>query len=55
MNLCDIFDQYILKARLHKFFDLAIRFHSDDLPFEFRALELALEFTCLTLDTQVQT
>ncbi|KAI3516606.1 hypothetical protein L1887_15528 [Cichorium endivia] len=28
--------------------------HSDDLPFEFRALELALEFTCLTLDTQVK-
>ncbi|XP_071686282.1 magnesium transporter MRS2-5 [Rutidosis leptorrhynchoides] len=30
------------------------KYHSDDLPFEFRALELALEFTCLTLDTQVK-
>ncbi|CAI9265743.1 unnamed protein product [Lactuca saligna] len=31
-----------------------VKYHSDDLPFEFRALELALEFTCLTLDTQVK-
>ncbi|PWA65648.1 Magnesium transporter MRS2/LPE10 [Artemisia annua] len=30
------------------------KYHSDDLPFEFRALELALEFACLTLDTQVK-
>lgn len=30
------------------------KYHSDHLPFEFRALELALEFTCLTLDTQVK-
>ncbi|XP_024964952.1 magnesium transporter MRS2-5 isoform X2 [Cynara cardunculus var. scolymus] len=30
------------------------KYNSDDLPFEFRALELALEFTCLTLDTQVK-
>ncbi|GMN42005.1 hypothetical protein TIFTF001_011221 [Ficus carica] len=28
--------------------------HSDDLPFEFRALELALELTCLSLDAQVK-
>ncbi|KAM5567396.1 magnesium transporter MRS2-5 [Rosa sericea] len=27
---------------------------SDDLPFEFRALELALELTCLSLDAQVK-
>ncbi|KAL3501510.1 hypothetical protein ACH5RR_035959 [Cinchona calisaya] len=27
---------------------------SDDLPFEFRALELALELTCMSLDAQVQ-
>ncbi|KAI4314080.1 hypothetical protein L6164_027020 [Bauhinia variegata] len=27
---------------------------SDDLPFEFRALELALELTCTSLDTKVQ-
>ncbi|CAN6550429.1 unnamed protein product [Malus baccata var. baccata] len=27
---------------------------SDDLPFEFRALELALELTCLSLDAQVR-
>lgn len=27
---------------------------SDDLPFEFRALELALELTCMSLDTQVK-
>uniref|UniRef100_A0A5B7AF02 Magnesium transporter n=1 Tax=Davidia involucrata TaxID=16924 RepID=A0A5B7AF02_DAVIN len=27
---------------------------SDDLPFEFRALELALEFTCMSLDAQVK-
>ncbi|KAK9266104.1 hypothetical protein L1049_003450 [Liquidambar formosana] len=26
---------------------------ADDLPFEFRALELALELTCLSLDSQV--
>lgn len=26
---------------------------SDDLPFEFRALELALELTCMSLDAQV--
>ncbi|KAI3817316.1 hypothetical protein L1987_11105 [Smallanthus sonchifolius] len=30
------------------------KYHSDGLPFEFRALELALEFACLTLDTQVK-
>ncbi|XP_076946105.1 magnesium transporter MRS2-5-like [Bidens hawaiensis] len=30
------------------------KYNSDDLPFEFRALELALEFACLTLDTQVK-
>ncbi|KAI7757750.1 hypothetical protein M8C21_031762 [Ambrosia artemisiifolia] len=29
------------------------KYHSDDLPFEFKALELALEFACLTLDTQI--
>lgn len=28
-------------------------FDLDDLPFEFRALELALELTCLSLDAQV--
>ncbi|KAK2966710.1 hypothetical protein RJ640_007999 [Escallonia rubra] len=28
--------------------------HSDDLPFEFRALELALEITCMSLDAQVK-
>ncbi|KAM7269250.1 hypothetical protein ACFE04_024747 [Oxalis oulophora] len=28
--------------------------HSDDLPFEFKALELALELTCLSLDSQVK-
>ncbi|KAL6190155.1 hypothetical protein ACLB2K_036554 [Fragaria x ananassa] len=28
--------------------------HSDDLPFEFRALELALELTCISLDAQVK-
>lgn len=28
--------------------------HSDDLPFEFRALELALELTCSSLDAQVK-
>ncbi|KAM7464452.1 hypothetical protein LguiA_032573 [Lonicera macranthoides] len=27
---------------------------SDDLPFEFRALELALEITCMSLDSQVK-
>lgn len=27
---------------------------SDDLPFEFRALELALELTCMSLDSQVR-
>ncbi|KAK9116051.1 hypothetical protein Sjap_014998 [Stephania japonica] len=31
-----------------------IRDQSDDLPFEFRALELALELTCMLLDGQVQ-
>ncbi|KAL8533639.1 hypothetical protein ACS0TY_009877 [Phlomoides rotata] len=30
------------------------RDHYDDLPFEFRALELALELTCMSLDTQVK-
>ncbi|KAJ0537650.1 putative magnesium transporter MRS2 [Helianthus annuus] len=30
------------------------KYHSDDLAFEFKALELALEFACLTLDTQVK-
>ncbi|KAI7728132.1 hypothetical protein M8C21_007127 [Ambrosia artemisiifolia] len=29
------------------------KYHSGDLPFEFKALELALEFACLTLDTQL--
>lgn len=28
-------------------------YNPDDLPFEFRALELALELTCLSLDAQV--
>lgn len=28
-------------------------FDLDDLPFEFRALELALELTCISLDAQV--
>ncbi|OWM89462.1 hypothetical protein CDL15_Pgr024210 [Punica granatum] len=28
--------------------------HNDDLPFEFRALELALELTCMSLDAQVK-
>lgn len=28
--------------------------HSDDLPFEFKALELALELTCMSLDAQVK-
>lgn len=28
-------------------------FDSDDLPFEFKALELALELTCMSLDAQV--
>ncbi|KAM7251768.1 hypothetical protein ACFE04_023651 [Oxalis oulophora] len=28
--------------------------HHDDLPFEFKALELALELTCLSLDSQVK-
>ncbi|KAL8224441.1 hypothetical protein R6Q57_019916 [Mikania cordata] len=30
------------------------KYHSDDLPFEFKALELALEFACITLDNQVK-
>ncbi|XP_047308931.1 magnesium transporter MRS2-5 isoform X2 [Impatiens glandulifera] len=30
------------------------RDQSDDLPFEFRALELALELTCMSLDAQVK-
>ncbi|XXG46610.1 hypothetical protein AAC387_Pa02g1413 [Persea americana] len=30
------------------------RDQSDDLPFEFRALELALELACMSLDTQVK-
>ncbi|KAA8529341.1 hypothetical protein F0562_033860 [Nyssa sinensis] len=30
------------------------RDQSDDLPFEFRALELALELTCMSLDAQVR-
>lgn len=30
-----------------------LTFCSDDLPFEFRALELALELVCMSLDTQV--
>ncbi|XAR65286.1 hypothetical protein NMG60_11009352 [Bertholletia excelsa] len=31
-----------------------IKEQSDDLPFEFRALELALELTCMSLDAQVK-
>ncbi|KAL5553629.1 hypothetical protein UlMin_041030 [Ulmus minor] len=30
------------------------KYQSDDLPFEFRALELALELTCMSLDAQVK-
>jgi hypothetical protein len=32
---------------------LCFNFWTDDLPFEFRALELALELTCTSLDAQV--
>ncbi|OVA02154.1 Mg2+ transporter protein [Macleaya cordata] len=32
----------------------ASRDQNDNLPFEFRALELALEFTCMSLDAQVK-
>ncbi|CAK9186207.1 unnamed protein product [Ilex paraguariensis] len=30
------------------------KYHPDDLPFEFKALELALELTCMSLDAQVK-
>ena len=33
--------------------DKECQFDLDDLPFEFRALELALELTCTSLDAQV--
>ncbi|KAF6147130.1 hypothetical protein GIB67_036849 [Kingdonia uniflora] len=30
------------------------KYQNDDLPFEFRVLELALELTCMSLDAQVK-
>ncbi|XP_050375045.1 magnesium transporter MRS2-5 [Argentina anserina] len=54
--LMNSLDRCVLQynSELCKRLDQANKDQSDDLPFEFRALELALELTCISLEAQVK-